>query len=271
MYVDPRVAHSRAKLLLTDHAVDPRVFDAKLKRILEEAMRQAMRKGNGRRQLRRQLDGWLAPTLEKHGFNVFAHDLPDGNIGVQARAIVADPSYGVREIGYAMVLGSPEIRGGRTYFTVTPHAIARCMQRNRKLRLSEIRLELVAATALAPVIFHVAMHSGWYQAAIPTPAGMFVGEFSRGNGLVMRTYIQPGASGRRSRWEAVLEALPRMPPECATIGDAAIIEYKDTVIRWLDENLEEFSRSVAFLREPYERGDDPQGALWNAAMTAAAA
>jgi hypothetical protein len=153
----------------------------------------------------------------------------------------------------------------KTWFTITPHAIARCLQRNGAMKLAEILGELNVATGIADRMLVLSLDAGWRQALVPTPQGVFVGEIDPDQGLVMRTYLRP-RDGFGSRWLRLLDALPPLTPDGAVFD---MEEFRKRQNRWLDENTPTLAARFPFMQRPWEPADDPSDAVWSAAREAA--
>ena len=151
------------------------------------------------------------------------------------------------------------------WLTITPHALARCLQRNGSLKISEIKQELLCTSALAAPMAVVAQRLGWKQVFINTPSGLFLGDFST-SGITIRTYIQPGRNGRFSKWDDVKRLLPEFPPDVVFRQEADLDSYTSALHAWFKAHGAEVGRHMSFQREPYERHADPLDGTWCATV-----
>ncbi|MFP3637619.1 hypothetical protein [Paraburkholderia sp. SIMBA_054] len=259
MYVDPRVAHARARLVLSERAVNPSDLDAKVAGIVSASLY----RGKGTlslREFRRRVETSLATALrgQGFGFDVLIDTSPDKRYGFLARITVADAINGLRGVSYSMMWGEPGVQIGE-WLTIAPHAVARCLQRNGSLRLSDIRYELMCASAMALPMAYFAQELGWKQVFVRTPAGLFVGDWG-GTGMVLRTYFQPGLNGRSSKWTQISELLPGLPAEPMTQDE--LDGFARTLVGWLRANRAAIEMHSAFLREPHQRVEDHLDAAW---------
>jgi hypothetical protein len=167
MYIDPRVAHGRAKLILSEEFVDVdrHVGDENLTV----------------RQYRGMLISHVGPALRREGYVVFDYSAPDEKDWLYALVMIADLTHGMRGV---IVTGSRF--GSRLgfvhgdYLSISPHAIARCLQRNGTLSMASIRSELECAVGIGLFMAILAEEHDWKQVYLPTEHGLFVGEFVNG-------------------------------------------------------------------------------------------
>ena len=101
MYVDQRVAHAHAKLVLNERAVDPRQLDASVYRIVAAALLPRAGMMDGRR-FRRQIEATIAPALRKAGFAVRCGNDDEGQYGFFASITMADAVHGLRGVAYLL-------------------------------------------------------------------------------------------------------------------------------------------------------------------------
>lgn len=265
MYVDPRVARARAQIQLSERSIDPETIRLPICRTIHRGLLAISKRGMTKRAMVRHLEGYVLPALRKIGVSAWLCE-EDGRVCVRAAKVLCDTEHGLRGLMYS----SGHAAAGRvhtlTWFTITPHAIARCLQRNGVIKLAEILDELHVAAGLADKMVSLCALTGWTQAFVPTRRGIFVGEIDRQHGLVMRTYFQPGANGRESKWTELLDALPSFELAGATFDLEA---YRKLLFTWVEQNALEMKARFPFMQRPYENADDPTDAVWSAAREAA--
>ena len=266
MYVDPRVAHARAKIQLSERAIDPVSVVAPVCRTIQRGLQDILDRGMSGRAMHRHLHGPVVSALSRLGVHAWI-DEDDSDVYLRAAKVICDATHGLQ--GLMFTCGIKADRGTvrvQTWFTITPHAIARCLQRNGAMKLVEIIGELNIATGIADRMLVLSLDAGWRQALVPTPQGVFVGEIDRDQGLVMRTYLRPRDCGWGSRWLRLLDALPPLTPDGAVFD---MDEFRKRLSRWLDENTTTLAARFPFMQRPWEPADDPSDAVWSAAREAA--
>jgi hypothetical protein len=271
LYVDPRVAHGRARY---DLGKDPRMFAEHVERQVDDLICSFTRDIKGipkKRALMRLIDRRIAPALNRMGINtrvIQNGEHPDGMLSSYA---TRSPEHGIHHNAHFFLVDNYEQRRF-PLIRITPHALARCMQRNGVMKLEDIETQTWLALHMAPALRSLAKIEGWQQMGIPVGDGIFVGSFNDRGRLTLSTYFQPMTNGRRSRWAAYKETLGDVPPMNANearIGD----KPKEWVAARVADLLGErpLSERFPFLKEPYEHCEDPLDIRWVAARQAAAA
>jgi hypothetical protein len=151
------------------------------------------------------------------------------------------------------------------WLVVPKHAIARGHQRLHDSDWRAVQSELREAALQAALVQILSMALGLRQFAIPALHGLVIGDVGE-NSLHGKTFIVPPYS---RRWGEVFDAWLRFQQHLTREGAAAIeaiaLDHETPALQATAESLgEEFDR-FGFLREPYLRGNDHVGDLWEAA------
>lgn len=266
MFVDPRVAHARAKLQLSDRAVTREPLEKRMRAVLFQGIVHIGSRKLSAREAGRYVTRSLVPALQRRGFMAEVREFDSGP-RLSACMAVCDPTNGLRYVQYLCRLAGSDIVEGPV-LTISPHALARCLQRNGALKLSEIREELEVAVATAIDFAYLAQQCGWKQVFIPTPRGVFLGEWHLGTGVAIRTYIRPGANDRETKWTDVLAALPTLPAYADLFDGGEVAFYRHSLQELATKQAQEMARRFPFLSRAYERRADPLDAAWNIAREA---
>lgn len=257
MLVDPRVAHGRAKAALEARNIPPAEWDRRIADLFLDAIHGA---GASRRprDLRRKAVPRLVKALHREKLLVFDDPLGDGaQLLCFSRAVTA--TEGLRESRHHLDLETGCITV-TDLLVITPHAIARCMQRNGTDRYEDVVPELRAACDVSPLVLIMANGEGWAQVGIPTPKGLFVGGFESTGALTAKTYFVPGANGQRSRWDRYFRYFQPMP-DMGNGWDSDCPAYVDRMLDAADVPL---ATRFPFLLEPYSHAEDPEASRWPA-------
>ena len=262
MVVDERVAHSRARLHLSEQAVPLHHHDQRIAEVMGKGLQRVHQQGLSLRNFRRTFGEKLLRDLQKAGYTCWYSSEDAETFSLCVLANVVDPTNGLRSVTYAFTLGTQAMTAA-CCFRITHHAIARCLQRNRTVRLSDIRTDLRIASGLSWSFMCLANENGWRQSAVPTPTGLFLGEYTEEEGLVLRTFVRPGENGRASRWSRVLDAFEGLPKAADMRTDAGIAAYIDRSNVWLESNSRRLGAELTFLRQPYVATADPLDRVWS--------
>jgi len=268
MFVDPRVAHGRAKFELNR---SPRMFADERRGKLTEIVMKSLDDFTGaptRRSLMRMLSHQVAPKLERLGLEPYVG--PFGNSeGLYVNFATMSAEHGLREFQLQVTVPGLML----TSFSSTaikPHAVARCLQRNGVLALDGIDGETSTAFVFARTLRALAQVEHWKQAAVPTANGLFVGDVIENGDFHLNTYLRPSANGRASRWSGFYELFSPMPAwSLSQIHDGS------DLLHWMIDRIVALRKSGAlaerfpFLLKPYESVDDPLDAAWSTAPGAA--
>lgn len=264
MYVDPRVAHGRAKFDLNR---SPRMFAEERRWKITDVIVKCLEDFTGapnRRALMRLLERQIAPRLERLGLEPYIGALGDKE-GLFVNFSTMSAEHGLRE--FQLRLTVPDlVLNSFASNTIKPHAVARCMQRNGVLSIAEIENETNMAFVFARALRPLALVEKWKQAAIPTAGGLFVGEISNADDVFMNTYIRPAASDRPSRWRGFSDLFSVMPD-----WTAAQIHEGSDLLQWMINHILALRKTASlaerfpFLLEPYQAINDPLDATWDAA------
>ena len=265
-YVDPRVAHGRARHELGEN---PRLFPAGSERLFEQVVLKAI----GRRGMQCSgaefmslLERKALPALRLHGLDPLVYS-GFGDRGMVWKFVTRNPETGVQGWTQRFV-ENPRQQRRAVNLEISIHALARCMQRNGVLSLDNIEAQTWCAVHLAPHVGMLAIKTGWLQLAIPTgDGGLFVGNAATGS---LRTYIKPGDNDRRSRWQTLIDLFPPFPP-------LSLDEIREgaRVVEWATPTLERISKFreirylLRFMSEEYSELIDPVDARWANARRAA--
>jgi hypothetical protein len=260
MFIDPRVAHGLAKIALDKGRVTAQECDNELFAIVRNVLR-ATKMSRNTREARRVVVPRLLKALNRE--EMWAEpDTEGGAARVNCFRIIKSADIGLWSVVYMIDAVSTEVKKS-VLLEISPHAIARCMQRNGTDRMADILPELLAAVGMVNVVQRQALKENWMQVGLPTPLGVFVGEVSAGV-PVMRTYLKLGESGQRSRWKAYQNVFHPMPSEWDPVASR---DYAERMCHWLDTN-EPLSLRCPFLLEPPHEIEDPFEERWKAARAA---
>lgn len=266
MYIDPRVAHGRARHELGEN---PRLFPAGHERVFEQVVLDAI----GPRGMQAPgaefmslLETKALPALRQRGLEPLVYS-GIGDRGMVWKFVTRNPETGVQGWTQRFVENPRQHRRAMN-LEIRTHALARCMQRNGVLSLDDIEAQTWCAVHLAPHVGMLAIRTGWLQLAIPAgDGGLFVGDAATGS---LRTYIKPGVTELRSRWQTLVdlfEPFPSLTAEQIREGTA--------VIEWATPTLERIRRFreiqylLRFMKDEYSEMVDPAAARWAKARHAA--
>ncbi|MGF6440718.1 hypothetical protein [Paraburkholderia youngii] len=262
MYIDPRVAHGRAKFDLgRNPRIHPASFPDDVMRLMYEILGPILRKRPGQRDLLCMLERELSPKVRKLGVTPFVGHAK-GGAGFFLNFLARDAQEGIVQHAVMYDIALARMFAGIAS-RIEPHAIARCLQRIGKERVDDIESEIAAVFATSPAFVVCARVERWAQIGVPTPHGLFVGEMPEEGPPVLKTFIRPGENGRHSRWEgyrALFEAIP--------VWDNQSAVPANPFDGWAVAALERATQSgpivqqFPFLAKPYERRDDPLDEVW---------
>jgi hypothetical protein len=268
MFVDPRVAHGRAKFELNR---SPRMFADERRGKLTDIVMKSLDDFTAaptRRALMRLLSHQVAPKLERLGLEPYVGTLGSSE-GLFVNFATMSAEHGLREFQLQVTVPGLVL----TSFSSTaikPHAVARCMQRNGVMSLDGIERETSAAFVFARTLRALAQLEHWKQAAVPTANGLFVGDVIDNGDFHLKTYLRPAANGRASRWSGFFELFSSMPAwTLSQVHDGS------DLLHWMIDQIVTLRKNAAladrfpFLLKPYESVDDPLDAAWNTAPGAA--
>ncbi|MBN3724073.1 hypothetical protein [Burkholderia sp. Ac-20379] len=264
MYVDPRVAHGRARFDLNG---SPRlVAEARRWEISDVITRtlDAYDGERGRRNLMRLLARQVAPRLRRLGLEPYVGAL-GGREGLFVNFATMSAEHGMREFELQLTVPDLVLRSFASA-TIRPHAIARCMQRNGAPALAGIENEVAIAFVMARAIRGLALAEHWKQLAVPTPRGIFVGELDEHADVRLATYFRPGDNDRPSRWSAfaaLFETMPRWRTNQIRRGGEMLHWMIDHIVAL--QASASFVERFPFLLAPHRANDDPLDAAWAAA------
>lgn len=270
MFVDPRVAHGRAKYDLNR---SPRLFAEERRWEISSIVTTSLDNFTGirnRRNLLRLLERQIAPKLARLGLEPYVGAL-GATEGLFVNFSTMSAEHGLREFQLQLSVPDLVLRSFASS-TIRPHAVARCMQRNGVASLAEIEAETSAAFVLARVIRPLALAGNWRQVGVPTAAGLFVGALNDSNDICLNTYIRPATSDRDSRWDRFAALFATMPA-----WRAEQIRQGSDLLQWMVNHIVALQKSASFvercpfLLEPYRHVADPLDANWDAARASARA
>ncbi|MDX6008776.1 hypothetical protein [Cupriavidus necator] len=206
----------------------------------------------------------LAP-LKAHGF--FGHieySAPDPLLWM---SIVG----GNQRIGFRWIQLLHAIEANKFWIlkplTITPHAIARCLQRVGTMDVPGILEPISLALGFAIPLMSVSHQEKWRQFAVPVREGLFLGD-SGPDGWVIRTYISRKPYEHESGWDKYLNLFPEIPRWSPS--DLRNISVSG---RWMTEQLMAIRKErlivdrVSRLAKQYERREDKQGEQWRKAKS----
>ncbi|WP_255218950.1 hypothetical protein [Paraburkholderia kururiensis] len=264
MFVDPRVAHGRAKFDLNR---SPRLFAEERRGEIADVITRAIDQFSGtrnRRNLMRLLERQIAPKLMRLGLEPYVGTVGERE-GLFLNFSTMSAEHGLREFQLDLAVPDLVLRSFASN-TIRPHAVARCMQRNGVMSVADIGSETDTAFVLARVVRALALAQKWQQVGVPTPNGLFVGALNESTDVCLNTYIRPAASDRPSRWSGFAALFSTMPA-----WSAAQIRQGSDLLQWMINHivaLQEsalFAERFPFLLEPWRPADDPLDAVWSAA------
>ncbi|KWE80404.1 hypothetical protein [Burkholderia territorii] len=264
MYVDPRVAHGRARF---DLSRSPRLLADERRWEISDLVTRALDDFTGvrnRRNLMRLLARQIAPRLARLGLDPFVGVLGRAE-GLFVNFSTMSAAHGLREFQLQLTVPDLVLRSFASN-AIRPHAVARCMQRNGVMTLADIEHETRIAFVTARVMRSLAIAEHWQQIGVPTPRGLFVGTLTDANDVAMNTYFRPGDNDRPSRWSgfaALFATMPDWRPEQVRHG-GELLQWMINHIVALQESAPFYER-FPFLREPLRDTDDPLDAAWRGA------
>ncbi|WP_322024137.1 hypothetical protein [Burkholderia sp. BCC1977] len=264
MYVDPRVAHGRARF---DLSRSPRLLADERRWEISDLVTRGLDDFTGvrnRRNLMRLLGRQIAPKLARLGLDPYVGVLGRAE-GLFVNFSTMSAEHGLREFQLQLTVPDLLLRSFASN-TIRPHAVARCMQRNGVMTLAEIEHETDIAFVVARVMRSLALVEHWQQIGVPTPHGLFVGTLTGANDVAMNTYFRPGDNDRPSRWSgfsALFATMPDWRQEQVRHG-GELLQWMVNHIVALQESAPFFER-FPFLREPLRDADDPLDAAWRGA------
>lgn len=264
MFVDPRVAHGRARF---DLSRSPRMVAEERRAEIADLVAHCLERFAGertRRNLMRLLSRQVAPKLARLGLEPYVGELGQAQ-GLFVNFSTMSAEHGLRE--FQLQVTVPELLLKSFASTVVrPHAVARCMQRNGTTSLAQIEQETNIAFVLARTMRALALVEGWKQIGVPGNEGLFIGEMTASDDVCLKTYIKPQANGRSSRWDGFLALFDAMPK-----WQADQVRQGSELLQWMVDHIVALRKSAAlsdrfpFLLEPYRSIDDPLDAAWKAA------
>lgn len=262
MYIDERVAHGRADLYLRDRPeLEPDTLERIIREVCNDAPPRPVRADKFTLCL--HTERYLLAPLKAHGF--FGHieySAPDPLLWV---SIVG----GNQRVGFRWVQLLHAIEANTFWIlkplTISPHAIARCLQRVGTMDVSAIREPISLALGFSIPLMSVSQKENWKQFAVPVREGLFLGD-SGPDGWVIRTYISRKPHEHESGWDKYLNLFPEIPRW--NVDDLKNVAVSG---RWMSEQLIALRKErpivdrVSRLAKQYERRDDKQGELWRKA------
>ncbi|KVZ57616.1 hypothetical protein [Burkholderia ubonensis] len=268
MYVDPRVAHGRARF---DLSRSPRLFAEERRWEISDVVTRGIDGFTGvrtRRNLMRLLERQIAPKLARLGLEPYVGAL--GQLeGLFVNFSTMSAEHGLREFQLQLTVPDLVLRSFASN-AIRPHAVARCMQRNGVMSLAGIEHETRIAFVYARVIRSLALAEGWRQVGVPTSLGLFVGVLTDARDVSMNTYLRPGDNDRPSRWSGfagLFSAMPHWQPDQVRHG-GELLQWMINHIVALQESAP-LAERFPFLREPLRDADDPLDAAWARARAGA--
>jgi hypothetical protein len=270
MFVDPRVAHGRARFDLNR---SPRMFSEERRWEISDVITNCLDNFTGtrnRRNLMRLLERQVAPKLSRLGIDPYVGVLGQHE-GLFVNFSTMSAEHGLREFQLHVIVPELVLRSFAST-TIRPHAVARCMQRNGVMSIDEIERETSMAFVLARVMRPLALAEKWKQVGVPGMNGLFVGVVTDSNDICMNTYFRPAIADRISRWSGFAGLFSTMP-----VWSADQIRQGSDLLQWTINHIVALRESASFverfpfLLEPYHSTDDPLDATWNAARTSARA
>ncbi|KVM51385.1 hypothetical protein WJ58_21250 [Burkholderia ubonensis] len=268
MYVDPRVAHGRARF---DLSRSPRLFAEERRWEISDVVTRGIDGFTGartRRNLMRLLERQIAPKLARLGLEPYVGAL--GQLeGLFVNFSTMSAEHGLREFQLQLTVPDLVLRSFASN-AIRPHAVARCMQRNGVMSLAGIEHETRIAFVYARVIRSLALAEGWRQVGVPTSLGLFVGVLTDARDVSMNTYLRPGDNDRPSRWRGfagLFSAMPHWRPDQVRHG-GELLQWMINHIVALQESAP-LAERFPFLREPLRDADDPLDAAWASARAGA--
>ncbi|KVN33370.1 hypothetical protein WJ63_05130 [Burkholderia pyrrocinia] len=268
MYVDPRVAHGRARF---DLSRSPRLFAEERRWEISDVVTRGIDQFAGvrnRRNLMRLLERQIAPKLARLGLEPYVGAL-GRHEGLFVNFSTMSAEHGLREFQLQLTVPELVLRSFASS-VIRPHAVARCMQRNGVMSLAEIEHETRIAFVIARVMRALARAEQWRQLGVPTPHGLFVGALTGGDDVCMHTYLRPGDNDRPSRWRGFAGLFAAMPD-----WRADQVRHGGDLLQWMVNHIVALQESAPFverfpfLLEPHRDADDPLDAAWAGARAGA--
>jgi hypothetical protein len=231
MYVDVRVAHNLARDGLHQQRQPLRDIAAKALVALKGLYTQLPRDKSAR-SLRRNLPkhlNRLSRTLEA---DVWIQEANGALFLLFQRTTIADDGvcshHFVIDCQNWTVSHKPMVR-------ITPHALARLMQRRGTMDFDDVRVPVAEAVGRAMSLMQQVSDDGWRQYGIPSCGGLFVGQMDADETLELSTWFVPGLTGQASRWEGYMRDLGApdvdLSDDCMHDGPAAD-RYFDSLQEW---------------------------------------
>jgi hypothetical protein len=281
--LDSRVAHNIVRNSLPMVGCDPRqAIIRALAFTTAQLSRVRTSGGLTTRDLRRKIEKRVIPNLKAHGNTVGLIEI-DGAPVLQWVFICGDSTSGLLALGFGVrVTDCKPI--GLSLVSITPHAIARFLQRTGNPEfLSVAQTTLHATLAAACILRKAFFDAGCKQVAIPAGDGLFVGEFNdklpvalddlphdiracfvnrnRHFNFELGTWFVPCLNGRDSRWRQVNDYFgPRMRLLDRLPAPALLLEIEQTERHMMTSPT--ISERFPHLRKPYERREDSEEMTW---------
>ena len=269
MYVDPRVAHGRARF---DLDRNPRLLPAErvaeVYALLRLFAANYGHQGPSPREMRRYLEKHTVRKIRSYGLKPWVGT----RAGLECLFVWVLGRSAEEGIVHQLLYYSIKTRfiGSTDKTTIETHAVARCLQRQGTDRVQDVEHFVRAVIAALPLLVAHANANKWKQIGVPTSVGLFVGSITPGGEVELKTFFRPGENGQPSRWFKYMERFAGIPPWSGAErdADAAIARFVESVV--CVDGAGTLTQKCPFLLELYEKRSDSLGEQWNLARASAA-
>jgi hypothetical protein len=292
--LDSRVAHNIVRENLPLFAKEPEVVIARAFNITFGEIDKIRRRGGlTSRDLRRHVERRVLPTLKTRGYSAWLDDVDEAPV-LHCVATAGNATQGLLAVGFGMRLTDGQCFE-KSLVSITPHAIARFLQRTDTVDFKTVIASIEVALCIAQSLRSSFLRAGCRQVGIPAGDGLFVGEFKeqvqeaispraphstvdlRGESvrdskqlyLELSTWFIPCANGRETPWRKVkayygmkLRKLDHLP--LTELCD----EVRQTASRIVTSPT--IAECFPFLQKPHTRRTDALETTWNLARRQAA-
>ncbi|MGB8420163.1 hypothetical protein HHL24_27070 [Paraburkholderia sp. RP-4-7] len=287
--LDARVAHNIVKDNLPLYVEEPQTLITRAFNFTFDHINALRRRGDlTSRNLRRMVERRVLPTLNARGYGAWLSDV-DGTPVLHCVVTAGNATLGLLSHGFVIRLTDGRCID-KSRISITPHAIARFLQRTDNPDFKSIIRSLKVALLVAESLRTSFIDAGCKQVAIPAGDGLFVGQFKEevpeqrdpraphttgdlpaerlpDSGhlcLELSTWFVPGGNGRESPWRRVktyygmkLRKLDNLP------ASELCNELRQTTSRMLTAPT--ITECFPFLQDAHERRDDIVETTWRMA------
>ncbi|WP_321935506.1 hypothetical protein [Paraburkholderia sp. J8-2] len=263
--LDVRVAHAMSKAGVEFHLDDPKAILMRASAVVSKLLMPLLYRRPSARDLRRHADRVIIPELTRMRVSAGLSE-SSGTPFLHCVAIAGNESEGVSVMEFTLALACPKRGCFRTLVSMSPHAIARLIQRARfdsfRAAMPSIYTALNAATQLRDTFLDL----GCIQAAVPAAGGLFVGDVLSDESLELGSWFVPGESNGHSRWDNLHRLMGNMAGSDGYLRSSDV--GFDAELAAIDLRLREcplLESRFPFLFQHYERRVNPLDERWRLA------